>query len=511
VSLDARSADAHYSLAYVLVGMAQTEKAIDEFRRAISCDPADADAHELLAKTLIDAGRYDEARKQLEEFRRVCPDSDAMHLQLGRLLARQSHFDEAIAEFHVTLRLNPRGWEAHYQLGECWRRKERPQRALWEYTRAIEAQPAAADALWARRGVMLQLGLVEEARVEWANSLAASPADHDDWYGYAELCLYLRNQAEYERACHELLERFESRAGPRVCEKVGRACLIGIVAPEDRKRAAALIERAVGAQLPAWETWLRPYFQLAQALARYRAGNFAGAISAIQGDASRVNGPMPHLVVSMAQTRVGRRDLALESLATAIRIYDWSDSRVRDEAGCIYHVLRREAEHVVMPNLTQLLAGHEKPRDQNERMALIAICQSMEKTAQAARLYADAFREAPAWSRGWRYAAACCAARAGCGDGEDAAQLSETERAVSREQARGWLRDDLAAMNMQLAKEPKGGRAMVSKRLESWFKDAALAGVREDAALGKLPSVEREAWRALWRDAQSLLARTKPV
>jgi hypothetical protein len=135
----------------------------------------------------------------------------------------------------------------------------------------------------------------------------------------------------------------------------------------------------------------------------------------------------------------------------------------------------------------------------------------MQRTAQAATLYADAFKKAPALSQRWRYAAACCAARAGCGDGEDVAQLSETERAVSREQARGWLRDDLAAMNMQLAKEPKVARAMVSKRLESWFKDAALAGVRDDAAIDKLPSVEREAWRALWRDAQSLLSRAKPV
>jgi serine/threonine-protein kinase len=511
VSLDARSADNHNSLGYVLIGTGQAEKAIVEFHRAIACDPAFGDAREFLATTLIGVGRLDEAREQLEEFRRVCPNSDAMHFDFGRLLVLQGHIDEAIAELQDSVRLNPQRWDAHFLLGECWRMKESPQRALLEYTRAIEARPTAFQAARARRGVMLQLGLGEEARTEWINAMAGRPTDHNDWYGYAELCLYLGHQAEYERACHELLGRFESGADPRLCEKVGRACLIGIVCPEDRKRAAALIDRAVGAKLPAWDTWLRPYFQLAQGLARYRAGDFTGAIDAIQGEVLRVHGPLPHLVVSMAQTRAGRRDLALGSLATAIRIYDWSPSRVRDEAGCIYHVLRREAEHVVMPNLTQLLAGHEKPRDQDEWMALIAICQSMQRTAQAATLYADAFKKAPALSQRWRYAAACCAARAGCGDGEDVAQLSETERAVSREQARGWLRDDLAAMNMQLAKEPKVARAMVSKRLESWFKDAALAGVRDDAAIDKLPSVEREAWRALWRDAQSLLSRAKPV
>jgi eukaryotic-like serine/threonine-protein kinase len=509
VSLDARSADNHHSLGYVLLGAGQVEQAIVEFRRAIACDPAFGDARELLANTLMDLRRLDEAKEQLEEFRRVCPNSDAMHLALGRLLVLQGHRDEAIVEFQESIRLNPHRWVSHYMLGELWRLKGSLQQALLEFTRAIEGRPTAVQAARARRGVMLQLGIGEEARTEWANALAAGPTDHEAWYGYAELCLYLGNEAEYERTCHELLGRFEAGADPRLCEKVGRACLIGTVGPEDRKRAAALIERALGAHLPAWDTWLRPYFQLAQGLARYRAGDFTGAIDTIQGEVLRVHGPLPHLVVSMAQARAGRRNLALGSLTTAINMYDWKLSRIRDQDGCIYHSLRREAEHVVMPNLTQLLAGSEKPRDEDERMALIAICQSMQRTAQAATLYAAAFKQAPALSQRWRYAAACCAARAGCGDGEDAAQLSETERAVSREQARGWLRDDLAAMNVQLANEPKVGRAPVLQRLEAWFKDPALACVRDEAKLRKLPSAERETWIRFWHDVESLHAEAR--
>jgi tetratricopeptide (TPR) repeat protein/tRNA A-37 threonylcarbamoyl transferase component Bud32 len=509
VSLDARSADNHYSLGYVFLGTGQVEQAIVEFRRAIACDPAYEDARDLLANTLMDLRRLDEAKEQLDEFRRVCPNSDGMHLDFGRLLVLQGHRDEAIAEFQESIRLNPHRWVSHYMLGELWRLKESPQRALLEFTRAIEGRPTAVQAARARRGVMLQLGLGEEARTEWANALAARPTEHDEWYGYAELCLYLGHQAEYERTCHELLGRFESGADPRLCEKLGRACLIGIVGPEDRKRAAALIERALGAQLPAWEAWLRPYFQLAQGLARYRAGDFTGTIDAIQGEALRVHGPLPHLVVSMAQARTGHRDLALGSLATAIGMYDWKLSHIRDQDGCIYHSLRREAESVVMPNLTQLLAGHEQPRDQDERMALAAICQSMQRTAKAATLYADAFKKAPALSQRWRYDAACCAARAGCGDGEDAAQLSETERAASREQARLWLRDDLIAKKGLLAGATTAERAALPRTLETWLKDPALACVRDESKLRKLPSAERQTWIGLWRDAEALRAEAR--
>ncbi len=509
VSLDGRSADNHYSLGYVLLSTGQVEQAIVEFRRAIECDPAYEDARELLANTLMDLRRLDEAKAQLEEFRRVCPNSDAMHLEFGRLLVLQGHRDEAIVEFQQSIRLNPHRWVSHYMLGELWRLKGSLQRALLEFTRALEARPLAVQAARARRGVMLQLGLGEEARTEWANALAARPTDHEAWYGYAELCLYLGNQAEYERTCHELLGRFEAGADPRLCEKVGRTCLIGVVNSEDRKRAAALVERALGAQLPAWDNWLRPYFQLAQGLARYRAEDFTGAIAELRGEVLRVHGPLPHLVVSMAQARAGRRELALDSLATAIGMYDWKLSRIRDQDGCIYHSLRREAEHLVMPNLTQLLAGPQQPRDQDERMALIAICQSMQRTAQAATFYADAFKKAPALSQRWGYVAACCAARAGCGDGEDAAQLSEGERAASREQARIWLRDDLIAKKGLLAGAPTSERAALPGTLETWFKDPALACVRDEGKLRKLPSAEREAWIRLWRDAEALRAEAR--
>jgi eukaryotic-like serine/threonine-protein kinase len=506
VSMDARSAVNHHSLGCVLRGAGQVEQAMVEFRGAIACDPAFGDAREFLAMTLMEAGRLDEAKKQLEEFRRVCPNSEVMHIDFGRLLVLQGRIDEAIAELEESVRLSPQRWDSHYMLGECWRLKESPQRALLEYTRAIERRPVEVQVARARRGVMLQLGLGEEARTEWA---LAARTNHDDWYGYAELCLYLGHQAEYVRVCHELLERIESGADPRLCEQVGRACLVGIVGPEDRRRAAALIDRAVGAHLPPWETWLRPYFQLAQGLARYRAGDFTGAIDSIQGEVLRVHGPLPHLIVSMAQAHQGRRDLALGSLATAIGIYDWDVSRIRDQDGCIYHSLRREAERLVIPNLTQLLAGHEQPRDQDERMALIAICQSMQRTAQAATLYADAFKHAPALSQRWRYAAACCAARAGCGDGEDAAQLSDAERAVSREQARLWLRDDLIAKKSLLTGAPTSERVALPEKLETWFKDPALACVRDEGKLRKVPSAERETWIRLWHDAESLRAEAR--
>jgi serine/threonine-protein kinase len=357
---------------------------------------------------------------------------------------------------------------------------------------------------------MMQLGLGETARTEWENELKERPPAHDAWYGYAELCLYLGRQAEYERACHELLEQFESRSDPQVCERVGRACLLGITGASDMTRAAALVERAVQADPARSPAWAHAYFRLAQGLARYRLGDFEGATRAIQRDVLAVHGPFPHLVLSMAHRRAGRANEAFRSFVMAVRVYDWSPSRVDSHDAWLYHILRREAEPLVLPNLAALLAGELKPRGQDERLALIAVCQSMGRTAMMARLFLEAFDADPELANrldeGHRYNAACCAARAGSGDGADAAGRSEQESAYLREQARLWLRDDLVARRALLSGPPTTLRKTLRAKLESWFKDPALACVRDDNELRKRPPAEREAWLALWRDARSLLA-----
>jgi hypothetical protein len=68
---------------------------------------------------------------------------------------------------------------------------------------------------------------------------------------------------------------------------------------------------------------------------------------------------------------------------------------------------------------------------------------------RALRLYAGAFAAAPSlavdFGAGHRYNAARAAALAGCGRGTDAIGLGEEERVRLREQARQWLRAELAA------------------------------------------------------------------
>src|SRR5262249_17904089 len=129
--------------------------------------------------------------------------------------------------------------------------------------------------------------------------------------------------------------------------------------------------------------------------------------------------------------------------------------------------------------------------------------------ASAARLYREAIAARPdlvaSPGNGLRYNAACAAALAGCGAGEDAAKLTDAERAGLRKQARDWLRADLDAWR----RLPDQARPAVAKTMQHWLRDPDFNGVRGPDALAKLPEAERKDWQELWADVADTLARAR--
>jgi eukaryotic-like serine/threonine-protein kinase len=102
-----------------------------------------------------------------------------------------------------------------------------------------------------------------------------------------------------------------------------------------------------------------------------------------------------------------------------------------------------------------------------------------------------------------RYAAACAAVQASAGHDSQEPRLGEQERVGRRRQALDWLRTNLELRTKLL----KAGKVVGwDSSLSAWQTDAALAGVRDRAALAKLPEAEREQWQRLWADVAALFA-----
>ena len=111
-----------------------------------------------------------------------------------------------------------------------------------------------------------------------------------------------------------------------------------------------------------------------------------------------------------------------------------------------------------------------------------------------------------------RYNAARAAALAAAGQSQGEPPLDDKERARLRKQALDWLRADLALRTGQLESGQPAARTAVQKTMKQWQEDTDLAGVRDAAALAKLPAKERAAFTTLWADVAALVkqAEEKP-
>jgi tetratricopeptide (TPR) repeat protein len=172
----------------------------------------------------------------------------------------------------------------------------------------------------------------------------------------------------------------------------------------------------------------------------------------------------------------------------------------------------RQTQHLLQldPKLAACLAGKDHPAGPREAAELAGTALYREHYHAAVRFYTDAFQGdakiANDLQQQHRYNGACCAALAAAGKGNDAKALDEPARIQLRCQARDWLAADLKAYTALLDKN-KAAAAAVQQVLAHWREDTDLAGVRDPAALAKLPEAERDAWKKLWADVEALRKR----
>lgn len=154
--------------------------------------------------------------------------------------------------------------------------------------------------------------------------------------------------------------------------------------------------------------------------------------------------------------------------------------------------------------------GVAAPSSPADAVELAGLCGLKRWPATAARYYAAAFAAQPALADApgqHRYAAACVAALAAAGRGDDAARLPAPARASLRRQALDWLRAELAALT-RFPKPPQSPAAL--QQLLHWQTDPDLAEVRDPAALAQLPDADRTDWQKLWADAAELQRKVGP-
>jgi serine/threonine-protein kinase len=502
------------------------------FRAALASRPDAAVCYCALGDALRQQNLLPEARDYYEKALRIDPGYARAHSNLGLTWQAQDRLPEAIACYERAIDLDANYAWAHHNLAEVLRLQGHLAEAYEHCQQALKLEPFNPVIKNGLTSVLLRQGKWKEVQLTWRKTLDANPGEHETWFGYPELCVFLDEKEEYNRARRAMLDRFGARAASFIAEPVGRACLL-LPAPEDElRRAVALIERAVAAK-ESMPDWVFRYVLFARGLAEYRQGHLAAAISVMEGEASRVMGPAPRLVLAMAQHGQGHTEEARKTLAQAVIGFDWSLGQADHKDVWICHILRREAEAMILPKLFP--NRDHQPENSDEKLAFITACELKGCTFTAARLHADAFAADPAWVE-WlvkecrsratlgdrqpvgrleelaalcRYPAARCAALAGCDRSVDGTTLTQEERKRWRKQARDWLQADLSLWSEVLDSGSRSGHVFVRKMLVRWQTDHDLAGMRNPTELDQLSPDERKECLALWKQVREVLHRAQ--
>jgi superkiller protein 3 len=460
VALRPDSAGPHNNLGLALQNQGRSEEAIAEYRRALALDPNYAGARTHLGIALMSQGKMKEAIQAFHQAIDRDPKYAPAHNNLGNALANLGKQEEAITEFRLALAHNPRDGKAHYNLGVILLNQHKLDEAIAEFHQALDLERNFAVAHNNLGIALFEKGKPDDAMAEFRKAIALNPKD---------------------AATHNNL---------------------GFILLGQRKPDEAIAEfRAAIATDPKFTS---AWYNLGTAL--HGGGKLEEALAAFH-EAAKLDPKDIKFPSALAETfsRLGRFAQTRDSLRRCLDLCPKDDPRrasiARDLRGC-ERLLELEQK------LPQVFAGQVQPANAGERLEYANLCYRTNRLVAAARFYADAFVADPKLSddprAGHRYNAACCAARAGCGQGEDAKKLDDKERARWRKQALDWLRADLTAFSKLVDSDKPEDRKQVRQRLQHWRQDRDLAGLRDKDALQTLPADERQACQQLWREVAEL-------
>jgi tetratricopeptide (TPR) repeat protein len=432
----------------------QRDEAVRFLTAAVALRPQSPGAYLNLGVALRDKGKVEEAIACYQKAIALDPKYATAHKNLGYALADKGRTEEAIAALRAAIQLDPKDASTHSNLGAALATLRKVNAAIVSFRQALALDPKCALAHYNLGKALKDKGQVDEAIASFRQAIALDPKSAP---AHCNLGNALKDKGQLDEAieCYKRAIASDSMLA-QARNGLGYALM-------DKGK----VEEAIGCFRKA--TQLDPtYLQAQTGLGR------ALMIQGQLGEARKVLRRCLALLPANHPWHVGISGLLRQCQR-------WLDVEGKLEA---------------------FLAGKGAPADAASQLLMAVVAQRPANKCPrtAALLYRDAFARHPQLAPTHRYHAACCAALAGCGQGNDASRLGPSARLVWRQQALAWLQADLAARREQA----KAGLPA----LKSWLHDPDLAGVRDLNQLAGLSPEECEAWLRFWVEVARTLQRT---
>ncbi|HEV3237957.1 MAG TPA: tetratricopeptide repeat protein, partial [Gemmataceae bacterium] len=435
-------------------------------RRGRQQHPEDFWINEELGILLLQAtpSRRDEAIPFLMIAVALRPQSPGARVNLGFALAAKNELDGAIAEYRHAIEIDPGYASAHTNLAIALASKNNLEEAVAEFRKAVELDPTESDAHFNLGTALLDKNDLDGAIAEFSEAIRIDPKSGA---AHGQLGVALAQKNDLNGAIREYLEVI----------KIDHRSVQAFNNLGNTYAAKNAIDKAIGAFRKATE--IDPNYALAH--------NNLAEILQDQGQFAE----------ALKYFRLGQ-DIATKNPR---RPPYPSAQKIKD----CQRLLELDAK------LSAIISGKEQPADAGQRAGYAEVCRKKHLYLSATRLYRESITAKPdlvdSPDNGLRYDAACTAAQAGCGQGEDAVNLAAEEYAFLRQQALTWLGADLAAWRQILEKDRDKARAKVVQTMTQWLQDTDFKGVRSKEGLAKLPEDERQGWEKLWQEVAALKER----
>jgi serine/threonine-protein kinase len=462
VALRKDSPGANLNLGLALEAGGQRDEAIACYRRAVALAPKYVAAHSNLGGALLRAQRLDEAIACFRRGVALAPRYALARVNLGNGLHGKGRLDEAIACYRKAIDLDPKNALAHCNLGSALADKDQLDEAIACYRKAIDLDPKDAQAHYNLGSVLADKGEVDEAMACYRQAIDVDPKFAP---AHVNLGNVLRGKGEVDEAIacfHRAIE-----LDPRL-------------AKAHSNLGAALAGKS----------------RLDEAISCFRR-----AIELDPRDATT------HCNLGIALRSKGDFRAALASLRTGHAL----GPRGKGWPFPLEEWLKQCERFVQLDDLLAAIGkGKARPAGPAECLELAYFCRFAKQCpAAAVRFFTEAFTAQPKLAAdlqaAHRYRAAQSAAQAGFGQGNDASNLTDSQRRALRRQALTWLRAELAA---RLPPRQPGTLPQAVKEVLDWQTDPALACLREGEALKQVGAEERQACQRLWSDIDRLVTAT---
>jgi eukaryotic-like serine/threonine-protein kinase len=423
---------------------------------------------DLLARgrVLTQRGHWDQAETAFDEVVRARPYNASSWVRRAGFRMARGQPERAVADFSEAVELASNRASAWSSRADCYSDLGQYDKAVADYSKAVELEPTNAQ-LWHARGVCYcdRLGQPAKAVTDFSTAIELNPKYMNAWCnrGIAHFKL-----GQYDKAVADCSRAIELDPTHAHALNIRADCYRALGEPEkavtDRSRAVELGPNDAWAHINLGQA-LKQNGQFREALGELRRGHEIGS-----------RGPR------------------------------WAQPSAQWVRQCERLIELDEKLQGTLENKTTLSSA-------DERIELAGLCSLKRRHRAAVRFYEDAFSAKLALAidlgASHRYNAACAAALAGCGQGNDADKLDAKERSRLRRQALDWLRADLDDWRRVLDEKPEKISPAITNQMRHSLEDIDFAGVRGQQALAKLPEEERKPWQELWDDVANTLARAQ--